>query len=299
MSTLAVEYEHPSSYAFPYPASSFLLNGRYLLREQVGRGGFSRVYRAEDTFNNNRAVAVKQLRLSGLSPAVRSVARETFRREAAVLSRLRHPHIPRLHEFIMTTAGEYLVLDFIAGETLADYLDYIIEPLRFEDVLEIGVQICSILHYLHQQQPTVLFLDLKPTNIMRTSEGKLFLVDFGIARLFQQGTYDLFALGTKEYCAPEQYPNEEGKAYPQPGSDIYSLGILLSVLLFGPGSPKRLQRPAIFSFARQAIPEGGEMLVVLLKAMLAHDPLQRPAIFQVSEELQKLRERFNVKTIGK
>ena len=293
MSTLAVEYEHTSSCILTHSASSMLLNGRYLLREQVGRGGFSRVYRSEDTFNDNRIVAVKQLRLSGLSPAVRSIARDTFRREAAVLSQLHHPHIPRLHEFITTSVGEYLVLDFIAGETLADYLDRRTGLLPFEDVLEIGLQICSILHYLHQQQPTVLFLDLKPTNIMRTADGRIFLVDFGIARPFQWGSYDLFALGTKEYCAPEQHPNEQGIAYPQPGSDIYSFGILLNVLLFGPGSQKRLQRSSLFSFPQQAIPEGGETLPLLLQTMLEHDPLHRPDIFQVASELQKLHERCN------
>src|SRR5207302_9750492 len=119
--------------------------------------------------------------------------------------------------------------DFIAGETLEEYQS--IAPNRrllLSEVPNIGIQLCTVLHYLHSQQPDIFFRDLKPANIMRTSTGQLYLIDFGIARYFKPGqAKDTVALGSVGYAAPEQY----GKAQTTPRADIYSLGAVLHQLL--------------------------------------------------------------------
>src|SRR5205823_7485733 len=100
--------------------------------------------------------------------------------------------------------------------------------LLLSEVLNIGIQLCTVLHYLHSQQPAIVFRDLKPANIMRTSTGQLYLIDFGIARYFKPGqAKDTVALGSPGYAAPEQY----GKAQTTPRADIYSLGAVLHQLL--------------------------------------------------------------------
>src|SRR5438876_3995810 len=99
-----------------------------------------------------------------------------------------------------------------------------------EEALDAGMQLCSVLGYLHACQPPIIFRDLKPANIMRTAESNLYLIDFGIARHFKPGqARDTVAFGSPGYAAPEQY----GQAQTTPRSDIYSLGAILHQLLSG------------------------------------------------------------------
>ena len=116
-------------------------------------------------------------------------------------------------------------MDFIAGETLEDYQSKAPNKrLLLSEVLDIGLQLCIVLDYLHSQQPPIVFRDLKPANIIRTPTGKIYLIDFGIARYFKPGqAKDTVALGSLGYAAPEQY----GKAQTTPRADIYSLGAVL------------------------------------------------------------------------
>src|SRR5438876_3457874 len=89
--------------------------------------------------------------------------------------------------------------------------------LPFSEVLSIGIQLCTVLAYLHSRQPPIIFRDVKPANIMRTSTGHLYLIDFGIARHFKPGQKkDTTALGSPGYAAPEQY----GKAQTTIQTDI-------------------------------------------------------------------------------
>ena len=156
-------------------------------------------------------------------------ATSAFQREVSVLSHLDHPHLPRLYEHFQTPGHWYLIMDFIAGETLEEYQSKAPNRrLLLSEVLNIGIQLCTVLHYLHSQQPAIVFRDLKPANIMRTSTGQLYLIDFGIARYFKPGqAKDTVALGSPGYAAPEQY----GKAQTTPRADIYSLGAVLHQLL--------------------------------------------------------------------
>ena len=206
-----------------------LLRNRYFILSEVGAGGFGWVYKARDIQSGDRLVAIKEVRLLGLHPKAMLEATTAFQREASVLSQLDHPNLPRLYEHFQNPGHWYLVMDFIAGETLEQYQSKAPNGrLLLSEVLDIGLQLCIVLDYLHSQQPPIVFRDLKPANIMRTPTGQLYLIDFGIARYFKPGqAKDTVALGSLGYAAPEQY----GKAQTTPRADIYSLGAVLHQLL--------------------------------------------------------------------
>jgi serine/threonine protein kinase len=206
-----------------------LFRNRYFIMSKVGAGGFCSVYKATDIQSGDRLVAIKEVSLLGLHPQAMLEATTTFQREVSVLSQLDHPHLPRVYEDFQTPGHWYLVMDFIAGETLEQYQSKAPNRgLLLSEVLDIGLQLCTVLDYLHSQHPPIVFRDLKPANIMRTPSGQLYLIDFGIARYFKPGqAKDTVALGSLGYAAPEQY----GKAQTTPRADIYSLGAVLHQLL--------------------------------------------------------------------
>jgi eukaryotic-like serine/threonine-protein kinase len=189
-------------------APGTLLEGRYKIVQEVGTGGFGSVYRANDTLSSNRMVAIKEIRLQGLKPNEVIDATDTFNREASILSELRHPNLPRIYDSFTAPEHWYLVMDFIDGQTLETYLDKIGGRLLPDEVLEIGIQLCTVLDYLHTRQTPVIFRDLKPTNIMITAYKQVYLIDFGAARYFKPGrNRDTIAFGSPGYASPEQ-PSE-------------------------------------------------------------------------------------------
>ncbi len=206
-----------------------LFKGRYLIVGKIGEGGFGSVYKARDTQDRERLVAIKEVSLQGLPPQVMIEATNAFQREVSLLAQLEHANLPRLYEHFQEPEHWYLIMDFIEGETLEEYQSKIPNKrLQLSETLDIGLQLCTVLEYLHNQQPPIIFRDLKPANIMRTPTGKIYLIDFGIARYFKQGqAKDTIALGSPGYAAPEQY----GKAQTTPQADIYSLGAVLHQLL--------------------------------------------------------------------
>src|SRR2546426_4297604 len=152
-----------------------LFRNRYFIVRKVGAGGFGSVYKARDIQSGDRLVALKEVSLLGLHPQAMIEATSAFQREVSVLSRLDHPHLPRLYEHFQTPGHWYLVMDFIAGETLEEYQSKAPDRrLLLSEVLDIGIQLCTVLHYLHSQQPVIVFRDLKPANIMRTSTVRLY-----------------------------------------------------------------------------------------------------------------------------
>ncbi|HEU5226824.1 MAG TPA: serine/threonine-protein kinase [Ktedonobacteraceae bacterium] len=213
------------------PEPSLLLLGRYRLTEQIGSGGFGAVYKALDTEANDALVAIKQINLKGLSPQEVIEATSAFNREVELLSTLSHPQLPRIYDQFSGQEHWYVVMDYIEGKTLEAYLqdrEARHKPLTVIEALDITLQICNVLRYLHTRQPPVIFRDLKPDNVMRTPQGLLYLIDFGIARHFKPGKkHDTIPLGSPGYAAPEQY----GRAQTTPQADIYSLGALLHRML--------------------------------------------------------------------
>ncbi len=261
---------------------SFLQN-RYRIISQVGTGGFGVVYKATDTQHADRLVAIKEIELSGLRPRAVIDATDAFKREVQLLSQLTHPNLPCIYDYFTTPERWYLAMEFIEGETIEQYASKAPEGrLPLSEILDIGLQLCTVLDYLHSQQPPVIFRDLKPANIMRTSRGHVYLIDFGIARHFKPGqAKDTVALGSPGYAAPEQY-----RAQTTPRSDIYSLGALLHHLLTTHDPAETpFQFTPLWPNSHLAIVELG----MLVMQMVEWDASQRPANMQIiKQELQRI-----------
>jgi tetratricopeptide (TPR) repeat protein len=262
-----------------------LLNGRYQLETRIGQGGMGAVYKAIDTRFNNRTIAIKEMSNAGLSEASVKEAEAAFERESHLLADLMHPNLPRIYDHFTENDRSYLVMDFIEGETLEDYLQRANGKLvPLEQVLTWGEELCDVLSYLHTHQPPIIFRDLKPSNVM-ISNGHIFLIDFGIARIFKPGqSHDTVALGSPGFAAPEQY----GKAQSTPRSDIYSLGALLHCLLTGVDPS---EQPFFFQPASTLNPEVPLELERLLQRMLEMDSEKRPfSAMEVAEALRRIQQ---------
>jgi eukaryotic-like serine/threonine-protein kinase len=257
-----------------------LLKQRYRIVSLAGRGGMGAVYKAADIELGNRLVAVKEMSLRGLNIREEAEAIRDFKREALMLAGLQHPHLPRIYDHFLEIGHWYLVMDFIAGETLEDYLQRMPgHKLPFDEVVDYGIQLCTVLDYLHTRQPPIIFRDLKPANIMRGAEGHLYLIDFGIARHFKPGqAKDTVAFGSPGYAAPEQY----GQTQTTPRSDIYNLGAILHQMLTG-------RDPAQTPFFFTSLPPEMEATGIqkLLANMLSLQMQKRPfSVAAVKQALQ-------------
>lgn len=263
------------------PSQALLNNGRYIVIKLLGQGGMGAVYKALDTHAQQRVVAIKEMSQTGLSKQELQEAIASFTHEARLLAHLSHPSLPRIYQQFEENSRRYLVMDFIEGTTLEQYHNtYQQQGKRIPiiQVLDIAIQLCSVLDYLHTQRPSIIFRDLKPDNIMLTPQRQAYLIDFGIARLFKPGqAKDTIALGSPGYAPPEQYRKSTS-----PRSDIYSLGAVLHYLLTG-DDPS--QTPFQFKTFSINIP----MLETLVMNMVQIDELDRPASMKsVREVLQRV-----------
>lgn len=249
-----------------------ILAGRYQIEAEIGHGGFSTVYRAIDLRDNfpRHRVAIKRIQLSQLTPRQIIDATETFNREVFLLSELAQINgISSYREHLTDSENWYLITTYIRGKTLEEHLRKARRGyLKENEVLALGIEVALTLKSLHAHEPTIIFRDVKPANIMLTPMRSVFLIDFGIARVFTPGkAKDTTPLGSPGYAPPEQY----GRAQTDPCADIYSLGATLQTLLTGreplelhDGEPSRNPKPP------------HPALQQLLNEMLAPDPAQRP-----------------------
>ncbi len=201
--------------------------GEYEVLEKLGEGGMGRVYKARQA-ELDRVVALKVL-----NPEVSSrQAFERFKREAAVLDRLRHPNIVRL--FTMGRVGNrtYFTMDYIDGRSLEELIREAGGPEDRERLVRIVARVARAVHYAHGQG--VIHRDLKPSNIIVAEDGTPYITDFGLARevdaeftLTMPGT----AVGTAAYISPEQAEGDREKVGPR--SDVYGLGAMLYEVLTG------------------------------------------------------------------
>lgn len=223
--------------AMPAPGQTGLLSpqsllvGRYRILRRVGQGGMGAVYEAEDLRLPDKRWAIKEMSDAAITDAAeRAEALDAFDREAHFLSSLSHANLPRVVDSFAADGKQYLVMEFVDGQTLEELVVAAGRPLPPDTVVRLGADLCGVLEYLHRRQPPIIFRDLKPGNIMIASDGEIKLIDFGIARLFTPGKQrDTVSLGTKGYAAPEQY----GKGQTDARSDIYALGATLHFLLTG------------------------------------------------------------------
>src|SRR6266550_1063411 len=220
--------------------------GAYRIEREIGRGGMGAVYEAVRVdLEFNKRVAIKLVK-RGMDT---DFILRRFRKERQILAALDHPHIALLLDGGTTDDGlPYFVMEFIEGQPLYSYCDA--HQLNIVERLKLFRAICDAVHYAHQKQ--VVHRDIKPSNVLVTSEGAPKLLDFGIAKLLNPDlagdiTHDPTAtamrLMTPEYASPEQVQGDPTT----PGTDVYSLGVLLYELLTGhrPYRLRNLMRSAI------------------------------------------------------
>lgn len=205
-----------------------IIDGKYEVLREVGRGGMSVVYLAMDK-RLNKQWAIKEFR-KDKDDASKQIALKALLDEANLMKKLDHPTLPRIVDIIDDNKNVYVVMDYIEGESLNKVLDaYGAQPQ--EAVIEWAKQLSDVLDYLHTQNPPVIYRDMKPANIMLKPDGTVRLIDFGIAREYKEGKDgDTEAIGTRGYAAPEQFG---GKGQTDARTDIYSLGVTLYHLVTG------------------------------------------------------------------
>ncbi|HYW47238.1 MAG TPA: protein kinase [Bryobacteraceae bacterium] len=195
--------------------------GHYRILEKIGAGGMGVVYRARDE-RLERDVAIKVLPAGMLSD---ENARKRFRKEALALSHLNHPNIATIHDFDSDSGVDFLVLEHIPGVTLDQKISR--GPLPEREVLDLGMQLAAGLSAAHEQG--VVHRDLKPGNLRVTPDGRLKILDFGLAVLRKDDASTVTAgetgkvAGTLAYMAPEQLRGQAADAR----SDIYAAGVVL------------------------------------------------------------------------
>jgi len=202
--------------------------GSFQIVEIIGRGGMGVVYRARDT-KLDRTVAIKSIppELAGSS-----ATRIRFRREARLLASLNHPNIAVIHDIIEEEKSGYLILEYVPGETLAQRIAH--EPLKLEEALSIGRQVAEAVSAAHEKG--VVHRDLKPGNIKITPEGRVKVLDFGLAKTYDRdrsnetaATHPGRVIGTPAYMSPEQARGRDADHR----TDIWSFGCIMYQMLTG------------------------------------------------------------------
>src|ERR1700722_19797677 len=259
--------------------------GPYEIQSLLGAGGMGEVYRARDT-RLDRTVAVKIL---GPGLAGTPEVRQRFEREARAVSSLNHPHICALYDIGNQDGIEYLVMEYLEGETLAARIAK--GPLPCAELLRFASQIADALDKAHRQG--IVHRDLKPGNVMLTKTGAK-LLDFGLAKggeilqgdmgssptvsrnLTTEGTI----VGTMQYMSPEQLEGKEADAR----SDIFSFGGVLYEMATGKKAFEAKSQASLIAAIlkedprpmRELQPLAPSLLESIVKSCLAKDPDERP-----------------------
>lgn len=209
-----------------------IVGGRYLVLEKVGSGGSANVYKVKD-IETQKVYALKKYITS--DPANYKNLITGVEKELKILKYTQHPVIPKIYNIVKENEHIYLVMEYVEGENLKEYIKRR-KPLKINQIADIMEQVCSGLFYLHSFKEPIVYRDLKPSNIMITSEGIIKLIDFGIAKRYSRELdTDLLALGSKGFAAPEQYGDKNGYGIYNTDirSDIYGIGSTMYYLRTG------------------------------------------------------------------
>ena len=275
-----------------------ILLDRYRINAELDRGGMASVYRAWDT-RLDLPVAVKEmLPQPRLGPKALTQLRRQFKREAQVLARLDHPSLVRVTDFFSHHDSEYLVMNFVEGESLADLVDRV-GALPEAQVLNWADQLLSALAYCHSQG--VIHRDVKSHNVIIRPDGQAVLVDFGLVKLWDPNDpYTktvMRGMGTPAFAPPEQF--EADAEHTDERSDIYSMGATLYHALSGrlpPTSVLRTATPEKFVSLRSTVPEVSQQTeTVVMKAM----ELARSKRWQSTDEMAEALKAAELSIVGR
>jgi len=239
-----------------------IMQQRYRILEVLSTGEVSTVYKAEDTRLGNRLVTLKEIGKNNADTPEAVALIEASRREMLLLAGLIHPNLPRIYDYFVENQRWYFVMDFLAGETLEAYLSKRKNrSLAIEEVLDSGIQLATVLDYLHLHKSPLGFKDLTLSTIWRTPDGKLYLLDTGTA--------------------------PPAAAMPASRS-IYSLGRILRQLQTGKKSVRALLLHVALPGPRRRSRHPQETLKVLIRQMVHRNARKRPyMIGMIKRELQQ------------
>lgn len=205
------------------------LQGRYKILSLIGKGGMGFVYKVFG-LRLNKELAMKEMYDHFVDPTDREKIIKQFQNEAETMAKLNHPGIPRILDTFEENSRNYLVMEFVEGNTLEQVVMENPQYLMEEQVMKWTEQILDIMDYLHNRPDPVIIRDLKPANIMLEATGKIKIIDFGIAKIFDPKDGTVTAIkgsGSAGFAPPEQY----GSGGTDHRSDIYALGVTLYYLL--------------------------------------------------------------------
>ena len=252
-------------------AEGSLLAGRYRIVRQLGQGGMGSVWLVEDTQLDDKPFAIKML------PSILVANKRAYRQlkgEALVAMRLVHPNIVQIRAFEENNGNPFLVMDYVDGQTLDDYLTDK-GKLSEDDVLRVLRPIAAALDYAHGKG--VVHRDVKPSNVMIAKDGTPYILDFGIAREIQETLTRItgkFSSGTLLYMSPEQLNG----AQPKPPQDVYSFAAMAYECLKGEPPFARGQiEYQILNNPPDPLPGGPRSCAAAVMAGLAKKPEDRPA----------------------
>lgn len=294
----------PANQIAPSKSADFktghIIQDRYRLDKALGRGGFGAAYLAEDVKLKRRCV-VKQMLIKRRSTKELEIYRANFEREAKLLVELNdpgHPTIPEIYDYFSDDSGNYLVMKYIEGRSLKDALEQSQNKLPWREAIRYTIDVCSALNYMHTRGDIpAIHRDIKPANILLGDDGRVWLVDFGLAKANPvESSGDLGATqpsGSLGYTPLEQWL---GQAVPT--SDVYALGATLHHLVTGLDPlaayggefhvKKLRERHGQFPPLRQidrALPKGLEEIINRATTV---EPEQRPTALQLQQQLEVL-----------
>jgi len=258
-------------------AKEMILQNRYRIEKQLGQGGFGAAYLAED-IKLKRGCVVKQMRIpSGTPPKQVQLFQANFEREASLLAQLNqpgHPNIPEIFDYFSDETGNYLVMKYIEGQSLQDVIDQNPEGIPWREAVRYIIDVADALNYMHSHhgEEPIMHRDIKPDNILRGNDNRVWLVDFGLAKadpVEDSGDINAsMAAGTLGFTPLEQWLGEA-----VPASDVYALGATLHHLVTG-RHPKQ--------------PFGGEFNIHKLKELHGVFPPVREINKNLPKELEAL-----------
>src|SRR3989454_4821093 len=212
------------------------LQGRYRIVRQLGQGGMGAVYEAIDE-RLDTTVALKETLFAD------EKLRKQFEREARLLARLHHQALPRVSDHFNEVDGQFLVMQYIAGEDLAEMQAQRNAPFPPDEVMRWADQLCDALDYLHTQDPQIIHRDIKPQNLKLTARGQIVLLDFGLAKGYAGQASVVTTSASIFGYTPNYAPLEQVQGLGTDArSDIYALAATLFHLLTNVKPPDALSR---------------------------------------------------------
>ena len=205
-----------------------VVGGRYYVLKKIGSGGHSDVYKVRDVYLGT-FFAMKRYITS--DPANKDSLLEGMEKELNVLKHCSHPVLPKIFNVIKEDENFFLIMEYVKGINLKEYVEKngCMKKKMLKNIME---QVCSGLYYLHSLEKPVIYRDLKPSNIILNDDGRIKLIDFGIAKRYSRDVVDELAVGSRGFAAPEQYGDTKGVGLFNTDirTDIYGIGATMYYL---------------------------------------------------------------------